>query len=243
MDEHTRYGRDAFARYDDTCACKSLDAEHDARTAMIERHCEEAAGRGDLARLREICSDGNPRIAGTRVCSAAAENGHLDCLTFAHENGYPWGHMTISGAARGGHLGCLTYAHDNGCPWGEWTCVEAASHGHSDCLAYAHENGCPWDSWTCDNAADNGRLACLAYAFERGCPFSESRISDRAREHLELRQRSATEVSRACRGWVARRRADVALVLAGRWGRAWGVPPPDPLPETETRTKRVRSRT
>ena len=24
------------------------------------------------------------------TCSYAAENGHLDCLVFAHENGCPW---------------------------------------------------------------------------------------------------------------------------------------------------------
>lgn len=52
------------------------------------------------------------------VCTTASENGHLDCLMFAH---------------------------DYGCPWDEETCASAASNGQLDCLKYAHKNGCPWE--------------------------------------------------------------------------------------------------
>ena len=49
-------------------------------------------------------------------------------------------------AAENGHLDCLKYAHENGCEWNVWTTLKAAYNGHLDCLRYAIENGCPYDS-------------------------------------------------------------------------------------------------
>ena len=46
-------------------------------------------------------------------------------------------------AADNGHLNCLKYLHENGWQWNKYTCFRAASTGHLDCLKYAHENGCP----------------------------------------------------------------------------------------------------
>jgi hypothetical protein len=76
--------------------------------------------------------------------TAAAKNGHLECLVYAHENGYPWDERTCAYAAEKGHLECLVYAHENGCGWDKWTCANAAENGHLECLRYAHENGCRW---------------------------------------------------------------------------------------------------
>ena len=42
----------------------------------------------------------------------AAKNGHLDCLKYAHENGYKWDNIVCSEAAKNGHLDCLKYAHE-----------------------------------------------------------------------------------------------------------------------------------
>ncbi|ATZ81203.1 ankyrin repeat domain-containing protein [Bodo saltans virus] len=103
-------------------------------------------------------------------CIDATENGHLECLKYAHENGCIWDEWTCACAARKGHLECLKYAHENGCPWDVMTCASAAQKGHLECLKYAHENGCPWNSYTCFRAALNGNLECLKYAHENGCP-------------------------------------------------------------------------
>ena len=75
----------------------------------------------------------------------AAKNGHLDCLKYAHVNGWPWDKNVCVMAAKNGHLDCLKYAHVNECPWDRDTCTMAARNGHINCLNYAHENGCPWD--------------------------------------------------------------------------------------------------
>ena len=163
------------------------------------------------------------------MTALAAIHGNLDCLAFAHEHEGRWDEDTSACAAARGHLDCLAYLHENGCPWNEKTCARAAGRGHLDCLAYAHENGCPWDWRTCSNSAGCGYLDCMAYAYERGGPFHDlSFFSFRARQHLDDRKRSATRLSRACRAWIARRRADVNLVLAARWGRAWGRAAPRP---------------
>ncbi len=45
----------------------------------------------------------------------AAENGHLECLEYAHRNGCKLNGQTILRAALNGHLDCLEYAHKNGC--------------------------------------------------------------------------------------------------------------------------------
>ena len=50
------------------------------------------------------------------MCSLAAENGRLEWLKHAHENGCWWNENTCINAAESGHLACLKYAHENGCP-------------------------------------------------------------------------------------------------------------------------------
>jgi hypothetical protein len=47
-------------------------------------------------------------------------------------------------AAQNGHINCLKYAHENGCPWNELTCFFAAKNSNIECLRYAYENGCPY---------------------------------------------------------------------------------------------------
>ena len=61
------------------------------------------------------------------------ENGHLECLKYAHENGCPWDWIDLFYAAQSGHLECLKYAHENGCPGSS----EYAHHLSND--AQTHE--------------------------------------------------------------------------------------------------------
>ena len=90
------------------------------------------------------------------------------------ESGYPsYTRIRVAcrEAAEEGHLECLKWARENGCPWIWDACADAAQVGHLECLKYAHENGCPWDSYTCNAAAEAGQLECLKYAHEDGCPI------------------------------------------------------------------------
>ena len=109
------------------------------------------------------------------ICYKAALNGHLDCLKYAYENGCSWNANTCYYAAINGHLDCLKYAHENGCKWGSEVCSIAAKNGHLTTLKYAHENGCKWDEDTCFYASQNGHLAILKYAHENGCKWDRDK--------------------------------------------------------------------
>jgi len=99
----------------------------------------------------------------------AAQYGHLECLKYAHEDGYGWHPRTTRIAAENGHLECLRYAHENGCEWHPDTTYIAAINGHLECLRYAHGSlgvSCEWHPDTAFMAALNKRLACLMYIYE-----------------------------------------------------------------------------
>jgi phosphoserine aminotransferase len=52
------------------------------------------------------------------TCSYAAENGNLEVLKWARENGCEWESNTCSCAAWNGHLEVLKWAKNNGCVCG-----------------------------------------------------------------------------------------------------------------------------
>jgi hypothetical protein len=143
----------------------------------------QAAAAGDLEELKRMHEHGFPlfepespnHLFNYNYCTTfAAQNGHLDCLRYAHEVGCEWNIHTTEQAAEYGHLHCLQYAHENGCEWNGWTIAQAAKNGHLDCLRYAHENGCEWHINTARDAAEFGHLDCLRYAIENGCPNDHS---------------------------------------------------------------------
>jgi len=47
--------------------------------------------------------------------------------------------------AEDGDLEGLKAARQNGCPWDERTCNYAAYRGHLPVLQWARQNGCPWE--------------------------------------------------------------------------------------------------
>jgi hypothetical protein len=98
----------------------------------------------------------------------AAEEGHLECLKYAHKNLCAWGSVT-NHAAKKGQLLCMEYSHFQiGCHWNITTSANAALGGHLDCLRYLHEHGCEWSSFTCEAAAQYGHIECLKYAHQNG---------------------------------------------------------------------------
>jgi hypothetical protein len=111
------------------------------------------------------------------ICSELSSRGMIDCLKYAHENGYLWSSETCSKAIKNGHLEIVKYIHENGCNWYKFEICEIASHnGHLEILKYAHENGCPLEyrfTNACIESSRNGHLACLKYAYENGCPLED----------------------------------------------------------------------
>jgi hypothetical protein len=76
----------------------------------------------------------------------SAKYGHLDCLKYLHQKGYPWHPDTTYIAVWLGHLDCLKYLHEQGCPWHIDTVSNAAKSGNIDCALYASKNGAPYDN-------------------------------------------------------------------------------------------------
>ena len=89
---------------------------------------------------------------------------------------------TCQSAAQNGHLDCLKYAYENGCSWNGYTCRRALEEGHLNCLKYAYENGCTWDKYSyqyeAERAAKRGYIDCLEYAKLNGCPFDPTKLTD-----------------------------------------------------------------
>ena len=112
-----------------------------------------------------------------QTCMLASSYGHLNCLQYLHQNGFPWDISTCDGAAENGHIECFKYAHENGCPWDDYTCIIAAGNSHLECLKYAHENGCPWNKFLYYHTAHRSHNECLKYAHKNGCPYPKELMS------------------------------------------------------------------
>ena len=155
-----RDARSARAKDEDDGATprrKNLGTSENDEMQRTTRKRRERREKNDEKRTND-CEN------GCDTCANAAENGHLECLKYAHEHGCPWNEETCSFAAMHGHLECLKYARERGCPWDVWTCRDAAWKGHLECLKYAREHRCPWDKDECiDAALAYGNTACLTY--------------------------------------------------------------------------------
>ncbi len=94
-----------------------------------------------------------------------AENGHLETLKWARENGCPWSEWdarTCSDAAKGGHFELLKWVRENGCDWDHWICIYASKKGYMNILKWARENGCPWSEDVCINATKKWKVGDVA---------------------------------------------------------------------------------
>ena len=162
--------------------------------------CSGAAEGGHLEVLRWARANGCPWSHMT--CKAAARSGHLEVLKWMRANGCPWNTETCSGAAEGGHLEVLKWARENGCPWNELTCMFAASGGQLEVLQWARANGCGWDKGTCRAAAQSGHLEMLQWACANGCPWDEQTCTFAAREgHREVFEWARSNGAPDCGTW------------------------------------------
>jgi hypothetical protein len=59
------------------------------------------------------------------------------------EGVHTWDEATCSAAARNGHIDCLVFARSRGCPWDGWALIAAHDYDQVACADYAHANGCP----------------------------------------------------------------------------------------------------
>ncbi|SHO33483.1 Hypothetical protein BQ3484_415, partial [Cedratvirus A11] len=62
-------------------------------------------------------------------------------LQFLEEEACPWSSKVCSGAAEGGHLHIIQWCRSRGFVWDETTCYSAAGYGHLEVLKWLHGNG------------------------------------------------------------------------------------------------------
>ena len=121
--------------------------------AREEKKCEweeytiNVAAKQDNMEMLKYCV-ANECPIDVWACAFAAENGHLECLKYLHEEvKAPWDSGTADWAAENGHLHILEYLVERKYDqFDEYACACAAEDGHLDCLKYLHETAkAPWD--------------------------------------------------------------------------------------------------
>ena len=143
---------------------------------------------------RNATTTGGDMCWDERVCAAAAKNGCLEVLQYAHENGCAWDERVCMSATERADLIMLRYAHENGCPWGPDVCVRAARDGNLGILKYAHTNGCPLSEDICKWATVTREYDILKYARQHNFP-EEARCTKVEEEGAHVPQPDFISVS------------------------------------------------
>jgi hypothetical protein len=136
------------------------------------RTIDMAANQGNLETVKYCVANECP--IGAFACANAAENGHLACLKYLHEEvKAPWGWTTANCAAGNGHLHILEYLVERKYDqYSGFECQFAAEKGHLDCLKYLHETAkAPWNSQAVRDAHKNKHPECVQYLLDNNCPL------------------------------------------------------------------------
>eukprot|EP01032_Pedospumella_encystans_P007887 gene7887-9399_t len=74
-------------------------------------------------------------VAGVEAMAAAAEYGRLDYLEMLYRHGHPWDYTAFFlKAAENGHLNCMKYAHEQGLRWHANTVPVLSEKGNLEIL-------------------------------------------------------------------------------------------------------------
>lgn len=147
-----------------------LDKKSDKKVTAYVNACDNAAQNGHLEIIKWATENGCPWSVHTIFSSVYS--GKLEILKWLRENGCEWNATICLNAARNGYLEILQWVYQNGCPWDDRTCAEAAENGHLEILQWVHQNGCPWNFRTCSYAALNGHFEIIKWARENGCDWN-----------------------------------------------------------------------
>ena len=117
----------------------------------------------------------------SKVCDAAAGEGHLSVLEWLIENDCEYTVVTYAKAAEGGHIEVFKCLNANGLSTDFPAEFESSMHmaaargGHIEMLQYLRGDGLcgPWNDDTFENAAEFGQLKVLQFLHDNECPWSQ----------------------------------------------------------------------
>jgi len=168
--------------WSETCFCWRVAETNKLellKWAREEKRCKwdkytitAAIKQGNLEMVKYCVANKCP--IGTGACAYAAENGHLACLKYLHEEvKAPWNSNTASFAAHNGHLHILEYLVERKYDqYNTWVCKFAAMNGHLNCLKYLHETAkAPWDDGSVFYAHEKNHPECVQYLLDNNCPL------------------------------------------------------------------------
>jgi hypothetical protein len=127
----------------------------------------DAAIAGSVSCMRYLYEKGARPWAGTLW--EATESGSLECVEFALDIGCQHDDEAMRNAARREQgLALVQCLHERGLPWGHGTTMVAARRGCLATVRYCHEHGCSWDGSVVEGAMESA--ACLQYIHTHDCP-------------------------------------------------------------------------
>jgi hypothetical protein len=137
---------------------------------LAVRSCEidimREAAHGNLSKMKylvNVMKHLSPKKMNKDTARIAAENGHLDCLMYAHDNGCELPRPGRIKPTTLGQLKCIKYLHENGRVWDASLCSWLGATGQDKLLAYAHENGCPWNKSLLCHSVRTRNAKCVKY--------------------------------------------------------------------------------
>jgi len=84
--------------------------------------------------------------AGT--INRAAEHGNLEMVKYCVANECPIDKWACACAAENGHLACLKYLHEEvKAPWDYWSVYHAHENNQTECVQYLLDKNCPSPTW------------------------------------------------------------------------------------------------
>jgi hypothetical protein len=149
-----------------------------------------AADKGHIDCLKYLLENCALDKSDRLISAAAAINGHLECLEYAHsymaENFFPY---VIYKTVEYGHTECLAFIHKcetaRSVEWVNGLTSHAAKYRQLECLVYLYENGCLRDEFVCKEAAQAGHLECLKYAHAAGASLIGAEMAAYESSRLE----------------------------------------------------------
>lgn len=102
----------------------------------------------------------------------AAEQGHVNCLLFALDQGYQLRDSVLEVAVCNGHLACVELLVQRGLPQNPYLhSTQPPSPAHKQCIQLMINMGVEIDRQTLVIAANRGDLNFVRWLFERGVPL------------------------------------------------------------------------